>query len=78
MTDPSTVLWALADGDDRVSCAVRLTPYGIEVDVAHNGAVVVTRAFERDTEALAWADRKRAAREANGRRPVALPPARKV
>jgi hypothetical protein len=78
MNDSSTVLWALADGDERVSCAVRLTPDGIEIDIAHNGEVVVTRAFERDTEALAWAGGKRAAREARGWRPVALPPTRKV
>ena len=46
-------------------------PYGIEVDIAHDGTVVLTRVFETDDEALEWADRKRATREAEGWRIVA-------
>jgi hypothetical protein len=41
-------------------------PYGIDVDIVRGGAVVLTRTFETDTEALAWAGAKRAAREAEG------------
>jgi hypothetical protein len=40
--------------------------YGIDVDIVRGGAVVLTRTFETDTEALAWADTKRLAREAEG------------
>jgi hypothetical protein len=50
---------------------VRLLPYGIEIDIAHDGAVVLTRAFDGNDEALAWADRKRAARVAEGWEEVA-------
>jgi hypothetical protein len=41
-------------------------PYGIDVDILRGGSVVLTRTFETDTEALAWAGNKRAAREAEG------------
>lgn len=41
-------------------------PYGIEVDIVRGGAVVLTRTFETDDEALAWAGGKRAARESEG------------
>lgn len=71
MQDQPTTLWKLERDGKAVSCLVRLVPYGIEVDIAHDEAVVLTRAFETDAEALSWADRKRAAREAEGWRPVA-------
>ena len=45
-------------------------PYGIEVDIVRGGSVVLTRTFETDDEALAWAATKRAAREAEGWLPV--------
>ena len=64
--DPGTVLWTLRLDEHEVSCRVRLVPYGIEVDILHDRRVVVTRTFETDTEALAWAGSKRAAREAEG------------
>jgi hypothetical protein len=48
-------------------------PYGIDVDIVRGGAVVLTRTFETDTEALAWAGSKRAAREAEGWTVVAEP-----
>ena len=41
-------------------------PYGIEVDLARNGKVVLTRVFETDDEALVWAHGKRVARESEG------------
>jgi hypothetical protein len=41
-------------------------PYGIEVDLARNGKVVLTRVFETDDEALVWAQGKRVARESDG------------
>ena len=47
-------------------------PYGIDVEIVRAGAVVLTRTFETDTEALTWADAKRAARESEGW--VLLPP----
>jgi len=46
-------------------------PYGIDVDIVRGGAVVLTRTFETDTEALAWATTKRSAREAEGWQVVA-------
>jgi len=36
------------------------------VDVVRDGKVMLTRTFETDSEALEWADGKRAAREAEG------------
>jgi hypothetical protein len=66
MEDQPTTLWTLAQNDERVSCQVRLVPYGIEVDIVARGRVMLTRTFETDTEALAWAASKREAREAKG------------
>jgi hypothetical protein len=71
--DETTTLWKLQRSDREVACLVRLMPYGIEIDIAHDGAVVLTRAFDGDREALAWAARKRAAREAEGWHEVAAP-----
>jgi hypothetical protein len=59
------------DGKE-VTCAVRLAPYGIELDIAHDGTVVLTRLFETDVEALAWAEEKRAARTSQGWSDVAV------
>ena len=78
MTSHDTALWTVTREGRRVSCLVRLTPYGFEIDIAHDGAVILTRAFEHDTEALAWAERKREARAAEGWIPVDLPPEPKV
>jgi hypothetical protein len=66
------MLWKLRRAGKEVACLVRLVPYGIEIDISHDGTVVVTRAFEKDDDALAWANGKRAAREAEGW--VAVPP----
>ena len=60
------MLWKVRRDDEEVACQVRLVPYGIEVDIAHGGTVVLTRVFETDDEALAWAREKRNAREAQG------------
>jgi hypothetical protein len=59
-------LWKLRRDDEEVACQVRLVPYGIEIDIAHGGTVVLTRVFETDDEALTWARDKRLAREAQG------------
>jgi hypothetical protein len=64
--DQPTVLWKLRRDAEEVACQVRLVPYGIEVDIARGGTVVLTRVFETDDEALAWAREKRNAREARG------------
>jgi hypothetical protein len=64
--DRPTPLWIVQRDGKEVTCAARLVPYGIELDIAHDGTVVLTRVFERDTEALAWAAEKRAARTSQG------------
>jgi hypothetical protein len=64
--DQPTTLWTLRRDQRVIACYVRLTPYGIDVAIARDGSTVVTRTFETDTEALAWAARKRAVREAEG------------
>lgn len=70
MDDQPSTLWKLRRDGKEVACQVRLVPYGIEIDISHDGTVVVTRAFDADEEALAWAEGKRAAREAQGWEPV--------
>ena len=72
VNDPPTTLWKLRRDGEEVACQVRLAPYGIEVDISHGGTVVLTRVFETDEEALAWAKDKRAAREAQGWTPAPL------
>ena len=49
-----------------IACQVRLMPYGIEIDVLRDGAVLITRTFAEGDEALAWTEEKRAARAADG------------
>lgn len=66
MQDRPTTLWTVQRDGKEVSCAARLAPYGIELDIAHDGTVVLTRVFESDTEALAWAEEKRASRTSQG------------
>ena len=66
LSDEPTVLWKLRRNAEEMACQVRLVPYGIEVDIARGGAIVLTRAFDTDEEALAWAREKRLAREASG------------
>jgi hypothetical protein len=69
MEDQPTCLWTLRREGREVVCLVRLVPYGIEIDIAHDGAPIATRVFETGEEALAWAARTRADREARGWRP---------
>ena len=66
MEDQPTTLWSLERDGHALSCVVRLVPYGIEISLAEDGEAVVTRVFETGEEALAWADKKRGAREAAG------------
>jgi hypothetical protein len=66
VNDEPTRLWTLRREGKEVECLVRLVPYGIEVDIAYDGAAVATRVFETGEEALEWADRTRAEREARG------------
>ncbi len=49
-----------------MACLARLVPYGIEIDIAYDGAPVATRVFETGEEALGWAAKTRADREARG------------
>jgi hypothetical protein len=72
--DPPTTLWKVRRDSVEVECRVRLVPYGIEVDLVRAGTVALTRTFETDAEALAWSESKRAAREADGWRPVPISP----
>jgi hypothetical protein len=67
--DQPTTLWSLERDGHALSCVVRLVPYGIEISLAEDGEAVVTRVFETGEEALAWADKKRGAREAAGWKP---------
>lgn len=64
--DEPTTLWRLRRDHAEVECRARLMPYGIEVDMSRDGKIVLTRTFETDNEALAWAAGKRAARESEG------------
>jgi hypothetical protein len=64
--DQPSRLWALAKDGRTMACQVRLVPYGIEVDILRDGAVLITRTFDEGDTALAWAEEKRAARAAEG------------
>ena len=66
MQDEPTTLWKVRREGVEVECRARLMPYGIEIDIVRGGAAVLTRTFATDDEALAWAEGKRAAREAEG------------
>ena len=66
MDDQPTRLWSLARDGHEMSCDVILVPYGIEITIARDGEAIVTRVFETGEEALGWAEKKRADREAAG------------
>ena len=66
MDDQPTTLWTLRREGREVACLARLVPYGIEIDIAYDGTTIVTRIFETGEDALEWADRSRADREARG------------
>ena len=70
MDDPGTYIWTLWRDGHAIAARVRLVPYGIEVDILHDDTAVITRTFETDVEALAWADEKRNARVADGWTPA--------
>jgi hypothetical protein len=65
-SDDPSVLWTLAKDGRTMAGQVRLVPYGIEIDILRDGAVLVTRTFESGDEALVWAEEKRAARVRDG------------
>jgi hypothetical protein len=71
MEDQGTKLWTLTKDGRQVAAQVRLVPYGIEVDILHDGSPVITRTFDNDLEAMAWADQKRQARASEGWAPAA-------
>jgi hypothetical protein len=66
MDDQGTCLWTLRRGGREVACIVRLVPAGIEVDIAYDGAPVMTRAFADGEEALDWAEKTKADRQERG------------
>jgi len=66
MNDPGTCLWTLHREGREVACVVRLVPFGIEIDIAYDGAPIVTRAFETGEEALEWAEKTKTDRRARG------------
>lgn len=70
MDDQPVVLWKLGRDREEIACRVRLAPYGIEVDMLNDGAVVLTRVFATDDEALSWARERRGRRESEGWQPL--------
>ena len=66
VADSPSLLWTLCKDGHDMACQARLVSYGVEIDIARDGATVATRTFENGEEALAWADRRRAEREAQG------------
>lgn len=74
MEDQPVTLWTLRKDEGEIACRVRLAPYGIEVELLNRGALVMTRVFETDTEALDWAAARRSRRETEGWMPAPTPP----
>ncbi len=74
MDDNPVTLWKLRRDREEIACRVRLAPYGIEVDMLNDGAVVLTRVFATDDEALDWARDKRGRRESEGWLPAPIEP----
>ena len=72
--DRPTTLWTMRRLGREITCLARLAPYGIEIDIAHDGTVVLTRVFDNETEALSWADGKRTARTEQGWSDVSVAP----
>ena len=64
--DKPSALWTLYKDGREMTCLARLVPYGVEIDIAYDGATVSTRTFASGDEALAWADERRRARESTG------------
>lgn len=76
MDDQPVTLWTLRRDAEEMACRVRLAPHGIEVDILKRGALVLTRVFETDAEALEWADARRSRRESEGWIPAPVGPPR--
>jgi hypothetical protein len=74
MDDRPVTLWKLRRAAEEVACRARLAPHGIEIDILNDGAVVLTRVFATDDEALQWARDKRVRRESEGWQPAPLEP----
>lgn len=74
MDDQPVTLWTMRKDDEEIACRVRLAPYGIEVDMLNRGAVVLTRVFATDAEALGWAGERQARRQSEGWVPVPVEP----
>ena len=66
MDDQPTILWSLEREGRASACRATLKPYGIEIELVHDGEALVTRVFETGDEALSWAEQKRGDREAAG------------
>ena len=66
MDDQPICLWTLRRQGREVGCLVTLVPHGIEIQIAYDGAGVMTRVFDTGEEALAWATKTRADRQARG------------
>ena len=66
MDDQPVTLWKMRRDNEEIACRARLAPYGVEVDMLNDGAVVLTRVFATDDEALGWARDKRDRRESEG------------
>lgn len=64
--DQPVLLWKMRRDAEEIACRVRLAPYGIEVDMLNDGAVVLTRVFATDDEALTWARERHGRRESEG------------
>ncbi|MFN7981426.1 MAG: hypothetical protein U0Q11_06180 [Vicinamibacterales bacterium] len=75
MDDQPVTLWTMRKDDEEIACRVRLAPYGIEVDMLNRGAVVLTRVFATDAEALGWAEERHARRQSEGWETVPVEPA---
>jgi hypothetical protein len=66
MEDQGTCLWTLRREGREVACVVRLVPFGFEIDIAYDGAPIVTHAFETGEEALTWAEKTKTDRRSRG------------
>ena len=64
--DQPTTLWTLRRDGRELACQARLEPHGVEIDVTYDGTLSATRSFQTGDEALAWANRRKAEREAQG------------
>ena len=64
--DQPATLWTLVKDNLEMACLARLQPYGIEVDITRDGALVVTRTFESGDEALSWSAQRKSERISQG------------